>query len=114
MPIQLLGEKQTKLKIYGCRSKNSIIKIMASIAQATAKVVAVRRLKLSNMHNVISNPATSSSTSPGPLHESHQKKLLIVMPVYIRVSVVLSKSLCRREREKLDITLDSTVCGECH
>ena len=82
---------------------------MASIAQATAKVVAVRRLKLSNMHNVISNPATSSSSLPGPLHESHQKKLLIVMPVYIRVSVVLSKSLCRKEREKLDITLDSMV-----
>ena len=32
-----------------------------------------------------------------------------VMPVYIRVSVVLSKSLCRKEREKLDITLDSMV-----
>jgi hypothetical protein len=32
-----------------------------------------------------------------------------VMPVYIRVSVVLSKSLCRKEREKLYITLDSMV-----
>ena len=32
-----------------------------------------------------------------------------VMLVYIRVSVVLSKSLCRKEREKLDITLDSMV-----
>jgi hypothetical protein len=32
-----------------------------------------------------------------------------VMLVYIRVSVVLSKSLCRKEREKLDISLDSTV-----
>jgi hypothetical protein len=31
------------------------------------------------------------------------------MIVYIRVSVVLIWSLCRKEREKLDITLDSTV-----
>jgi hypothetical protein len=29
-----------------------------------------------------------------------------VMLVYIRVSVVLSQSLCRKEREKLYITLD--------
>ena len=29
-----------------------------------------------------------------------------VMLLYICVSVVLSKSLCRKEREKLDITLD--------
>jgi hypothetical protein len=33
----------------------------------------------------------------------------IVMLVYIRVSVVLSKSLCRKEREKLYINLDSAV-----
>ena len=32
-----------------------------------------------------------------------------VIQLYICVSVVLSKSLCRKEREKLDITLDSTV-----
>ena len=31
------------------------------------------------------------------------------MLLYICVSVVLSKSLCRKEREKLDITLDSMV-----
>jgi hypothetical protein len=31
------------------------------------------------------------------------------MPVYIRVSVVLIWSLGRKEREKLDINLDSTV-----
>ena len=31
------------------------------------------------------------------------------MLLYIRVSVVLSESLCRKEREELDITLDSTV-----
>jgi hypothetical protein len=31
------------------------------------------------------------------------------MLVYIRVSVVLSKSPARKEREKLDITLDSMV-----
>ena len=38
-----------------------------------------------------------------------QKVTKNVMPVYIRVSVVLSQSLYRKEREKLDITLDSTV-----
>jgi hypothetical protein len=32
-----------------------------------------------------------------------------VMLIYIRVSVVLSQSLCRKEREKLDIILDSIV-----
>jgi hypothetical protein len=32
-----------------------------------------------------------------------------VMLLYIRVSVVLSQSLCRKEREKLDINLDSMV-----
>ena len=32
-----------------------------------------------------------------------------VMLVYICVSVVLTWSQCRKEREKLDITLDSTV-----
>ena len=34
-----------------------------------------------------------------------------VMLVYIRVFVVLTWSLCRKEREKLDITLDRhSVC----
>ena len=33
----------------------------------------------------------------------------IVMILYIRVSVVLSQSPARKERQKLDITLDSTV-----
>ena len=28
--------------------------------------------------------------------------------------MVLIWSLSRKEREKLDISLDSTVCGECH
>jgi hypothetical protein len=32
-----------------------------------------------------------------------------VIQLYIRVSVVLIWSLCRKEREKLDITLDSMV-----
>jgi hypothetical protein len=32
-----------------------------------------------------------------------------VILLYIRVSVVLSRSLCRKEREKLDINLDSAV-----
>ena len=32
-----------------------------------------------------------------------------VIQLYICVSVVLIWSLCRKEREKLDITLDSTV-----
>ena len=32
-----------------------------------------------------------------------------VIASYIRVFMVLSQSLCRKEREKLDITLDSTV-----
>jgi hypothetical protein len=32
-----------------------------------------------------------------------------VIQLYIRVSVVLSQSLCRKEREKLDINLDSAV-----
>ena len=32
-----------------------------------------------------------------------------VMLLYIRVSVVLIYSLCRKEREKVDITLDSRV-----
>ena len=40
--------------------------------------------------------------------------LRYVMIVYIRVSVVITWSLCRKEREKLDINLDSAVCGECH
>jgi hypothetical protein len=34
-----------------------------------------------------------------------------VMPSYIRVSVVLSQSLCRKEREKLDINLDRHSFG---
>ena len=34
-----------------------------------------------------------------------------VITLYIRVSVVLIYSLSRKEREKLDITLDSTVCA---
>jgi hypothetical protein len=37
-----------------------------------------------------------------------------VIQLYIRVSVVLSQSLCRKEREKLDINLDSAVWWECH
>ena len=37
------------------------------------------------------------------------EKNFFVIQLYIRVSVVLSKSLCRKEREKLDITLDSMV-----
>jgi hypothetical protein len=32
-----------------------------------------------------------------------------VIQLYIRVSVVLSQSPARKERQKLDITLDSTV-----
>jgi hypothetical protein len=38
-----------------------------------------------------------------------QKTRQYVMLIYIRVSVVLSQSLCRKEREKLDIILDSIV-----
>jgi hypothetical protein len=36
------------------------------------------------------------------------------MILYIRVSVVLTWHYCRKESEKLDINLDSAVCGECH
>jgi hypothetical protein len=32
-----------------------------------------------------------------------------IIPSYIRVSVVLSRQHCRKEREKLYITLDSAV-----
>ena len=39
----------------------------------------------------------------------HERGVRNVILVYIRVSVVLIWSLCRKEREKLDITLDSTV-----
>jgi hypothetical protein len=37
-----------------------------------------------------------------------------VIQLYIRVSVVLSRQHCRKEREKLDINLDSAVLWECH
>jgi hypothetical protein len=43
------------------------------------------------------------------LEDNEQLKPGYVIQLYIRVSVVLSQSLCRKEREKLDITLDSTV-----
>ena len=45
----------------------------------------------------------------GDSNSSSDKKEQNVIPSYIRVSVVLIWSLCRKEREKLDITLDSTV-----
>ena len=48
------------------------------------------------------------------LHSSGRIILTFVILLYIRVSVVLTWSLCRKEREKLDINLDSAVCGECH
>ena len=38
----------------------------------------------------------------------------IVMILYIPVFVVLTWQHCRKESQKLDINLDSTVCGECH
>ena len=37
-----------------------------------------------------------------------------VIQLYIRVSVVPSRQHCRKEREKLDINLDSAVLWECH
>jgi hypothetical protein len=37
-----------------------------------------------------------------------------VIQLYIRVSVVLSRQHCRKEREKLDISLDSAGLWECH
>jgi hypothetical protein len=37
-----------------------------------------------------------------------------VMMLYIRVSVVLTRHYCRKEREKLYINLDSAVLWECH
>ena len=37
-----------------------------------------------------------------------------VIQLYIRVFVVLTWHYCRKESQKLDITLDSAVYGECH
>ena len=44
----------------------------------------------------------------------HSAKRGNVIQLYIRVSVVLSRQHCRKEREKLDINLDSAVLWECH
>ena len=64
-----------------------------------------RQIALGVDINASSRRSLRSSGLCAAMHNNH----VYVMLVYIRVSVVLSQSLCRKEREKLYIILDSTV-----
>ena len=70
---------------------------------------------MSYMMTISTFPSTLATRCPVLLRNStffksscHTESQNLIQ-LYIRVSVVLSKSLCRKEREKLDITLDSMV-----
>ena len=65
--------------------------------------------KLSANLSTKRSPVKNNSNSPSVSDRRYN-----VMLVYIRVSVVLSRQHCRKEREKLDINLDSAVLWECH
>jgi hypothetical protein len=54
-------------------------------------------------------PVSPPSYSPIPSSSIHSPSYKNVIQSYIRVSVVLSKSLCRREMEKMISNLDSAV-----
>ena len=75
-------------------------------------MIDLKFLRCKTLH-VLSGRGREGDDGPGGRHHSCCSSSEVcgkyVMPVYIRVSVVLSKSLCRKEREKLDITLDSMV-----
>ena len=98
-----------------CEKENAKNKFFSqSLPEEHSKTVLLVREKSCSLISV--DTYLSGGMSPRPRlqiqltkHKDSQDDHDHVMLLYIRVSVVLSKSLCRKEREKLDITLDSMV-----
>ena len=80
---------------------------MKNNAQALTCVLIVKDVPTPAFIRIVAH--SFLTVAPGPVLAPDLLHTKYVIQLYIRVSVVLSHSPARKEREKLDITLDSTV-----